>query len=423
MVYAGRLIDDLLDELFPHLGAIALEGAKGVGKTLTATQRARTILPLDEEEVRELLSIRPRLVRERATPVLIDEWQLVPSTWDQVRRAVDQNASGGQFLLTGSANVPSGARIHSGAGRIVSLKMRPLSIAERSVGTPAVSLGRLLAGAETDIEAETTVDLRVYVEEILASGFPGIRNLPRRARRAQLSSYLERIVFRELPENGIEVRRPAVLRDWLRAYGAATATTANYTQILDAATPSDAEKPSRITVGHYRDYLTRVFVLEPLEAWTASLTPLKRLTESPKHHLVDPGLAAQMVGVDAEGLLEGAGRRVAASSGTWLGALFESLVAQSVRSYADLAEARVFHLRTRGGDHEIDLIIESPDRSVVACEVKLGGTVRNTDVKHLNWLQSQIGERLVARVLVNTGPIAYTRADGVHVVPLTLLGP
>lgn len=234
---------------------------------------------------------------------------------------------------------------------------------------------------------------------------------------------MERIVSRKLPENGITVRRPAVLRDWLRAYGAATATTANYSQILDAATPGEADKPSRITVGHYREHLSRIFVLEPLEAWTASLTPLKRLTESPKHHLVDPGLAAQLVGVGKDGLLEGAGERVAADSGTWLGALFESLVAQSVRSYADLAEARVFHLRTRGGDHEVDLIVESPDRTVVAIEVKLGSTVRNTDVKHLNWLQSQIGDRLQARVIVNTGPIAYTRADGVHVVPLCLLGP
>lgn len=160
-----------------------------------------------------------------------------------------------------------------------------------------------------------------------------------------------------------------------------------------------------------------------MEAWTASLTPLKRLTEAPKHHLVDPALAARMVGVDGEGLLEGAGTRVAAQSGTWLGALFESLVVQSVRVYADVAEARAYHLRTRGGDHEIDLIIESPDRSVVAVEVKLGGTVRNTDVKHLNWLQGQIGDRLAARVLVNTGPMAYTRADGVHVIPLALLGP
>lgn len=389
----------------------------------TATQRARTVLPLDDEAVRESLTVRPRLVRERPSPVLLDEWQFVLAVWDQVRRAVDDDPSGGQILLAGSAQVPSDARVHSGAGRIISLKMRPLAMAERGIETPTVSLGDLMNGSLSAAEGQTAFDLPGYVEEILASGFPGIRSLSPRARRAQLNSYMERIVSRELPENGITVRRPAVLREWLRAYGAATATTANYSQILDAATPGEADKPSRITVGHYREHLSRIFILEPLEAWTASLTPLKRLTESPKHHLVDPGLAAQLVGVGQDGLLEGAGERVAADSGTWLGALFESLVAQSVRSYADVAEARVFHLRTRGGDHEVDLIVESTDRTVVAIEVKLGSTVTNTDVKHLNWLQSQIGDRLQARVIVNTGPIAYTRDDGVHVVPLSLLGP
>jgi predicted AAA+ superfamily ATPase len=133
-------------------------------------------------------------------------------------------------------------------------------------------------------------------------------------------------------------------------------------------------------------------------------------------------LAARLIGVSALGLLAGDGERVASSTGTWLGALFESLVTLSVRVYADCARAQVGHLRTRE-QQEVDLIVEGSDRRVVAIEIKLAPTVRDDDVRHLHWLHAQIGDRLADKVLVNTGEIAYRRPDGVAVVPLALLGP
>ncbi len=423
MSYRRRIIDDVLDELFPHLAAIAIEGAKGVGKTATAAQRAATVLSLDLPRQHEMLSADPDSITRVPSPVLIDEWQLEPAIWDRVRRAVDEDGAGGRFLLAGSAGVAEGARIHSGAGRIVSLAMRPLSMAERDLVEPTVSLRALLSGDALTVDGRSAVDLATYTDEILRSGFPGIRGLPARARRVQLESYITRIVDRELPEIGATVRRPRALLAWLTAYAAATATDAAYTKILDAATPGDDDKPVRATVDGYREHLTRVFVLDPLPAWVPTLNPLKRLTRSPKHHLVDPALAAQLVGVGESGLLRGEGDRIAASTGVWLGALFESLAVQSVRTYAGAAFASVGHLRTKETDHEIDMIVEGEDRRVVAIEVKLGETVDNRDVRHLNWLHKQIGERLVARVVITTGEFAYRRDDGVVVVPLSLLGP
>lgn len=228
---------------------------------------------------------------------------------------------------------------------------------------------------------------------------------------------------RELPENGATIRRPAALKSWLSAYGAATATDASYTAILDAATAGEDDKPARGTVDSYREHLTRIFVLDPIPAWIPTFNPLKRLTRTPKHHLVDPALAARLVGVGKAGLLRGDGDRVAASTGTWLGALFESLTAQSVRVYAGAVSARLGHLRTKDSTREIDLIVEAGDRQVVAIEVKLSATVNDHDVRHLNWLQHQIGDRLSDRVIVTTGEYAYRRPDGVEVVPLALLGP
>ncbi len=168
---------------------------------------------------------------------------------------------------------------------------------------------------------------------------------------------------------------------------------------------------------------SRIFVLDPVPAWSPIFNPLKRFTHTPKHHLGDPALAARLVRVGKDALLRGEGDRVAAPTGTWLGALFESLVTQSVRVYAEAAGAHVGHLRTKDTTREIDLIVDGDDRQVAAIEVKLAATVGDRDVRHLNWLQQQIGERLAERIVITTGEHAYRRPDGVAVVPFALLGP
>ncbi|ACZ31924.1 ATPase (AAA+ superfamily)-like protein [Xylanimonas cellulosilytica DSM 15894] len=425
MDYRRRVVDDTLDEMFPHLAAIALEGAKGVGKSATAGERAATVVNLADPRRRAAVELDWDYVTTVRPPVLVDEWQLYPPVWDRVKKAVDEDSSGGRYLLAGSANVAPGTRIHSGAGRIISLRMRPLSVAERGLIDPTVSFAELLAGGRPTVRGQSSVTPGDYVDEILASGFPGIRELPARLRAQQLDGYLARIVERELPENGVEVRRPAALRRWLAAYGAATSSTATYTTILDAATPGESDKISRATADSYRNHLERIFVVDPVEAWIPVFNPLKKLGSSPKHHLVDPALAARIAGVDRAGLLSGDGHVLAGGAATWLGALFESLVTQSVRVYADAAFARVGHLRTRDSNYprEVDLVVEGDDRRVVGIEVKLAPVVTDRDVRHLLWLRDQLGDRVADLVVVTTGDIAYRRADGIAVVPLALLGP
>ena len=425
MAYRRRIIDDTLDDVFPHLAAVSLDGAKGVGKTATATQRAATILDLSIPRRREVVSANEDYVVQLPRPVLIDEWQLVPDVWDRVKTAVDADPAGGQFLLAGSATLAPGVRIHSGAGRIVSLMMRPLSLAERDIAVPTVSLRELLGGNAPKIAGHSPVGVADYADEILASGFPGIRPLPERPRELQLDSYITRIVTHELRDNGITVRKPRALRAWLAAYAAATASTAMYSTIRDAATAGEAEKASRVTTDAYREHLTRLFILDPLPAWIPAFNRLNRLSAAPKHHLVDPAIAARLVGVRKAGLLAGDGDRVSRETGTWLGALFESLAAQSVRVYAGAIGAEVGHLRTNADRYsrEIDLIVEGDDRQVLAIEVKLGASVGDDDVRHLLWLGDQIGDRLVDKVVITTGDTAYRRRDGVAVIPLALLGP
>lgn len=421
--YLERVVDAELDELLAGLPAVTLDGPKGVGKTATAARRAQTVYALDDPARRLLLDAEPGRLDRAEPPVLLDEWQLLPRVWDEVRRSVDRDATPGRFLLTGSAS-PVSAPTHSGAGRIVRLRMRPMSLSERGVDAPTVSLRGLLTGARDAVQGTTEVQLAAYTEEIVRSGFPGIRPLTDRPRRAQLAGYLDRIVERDFPEQGHLVRRPATLRAWLAAYAAATSTTASYNAILDAATAGDSEKPAKTTTMAYRDVLSQLWLLEPVEAWLPRRNRLRRLASSPKHHLADPALAAALLGVGVTALLDDATRgHPRIRDGVLLGQLFESLVTLDVRVYAQAAEAAVRHLRTRNGDHEVDLIVERADHRVLAIEVKLAPFVTDDDVKHLLWLQSEIGEDLLDAVVICTGTEAYRRRDGIAVIPAALLGP
>ncbi|MFM8707214.1 MAG: ATP-binding protein, partial [Planctomycetia bacterium] len=240
--------------------------------------------------------------------------------------------------------------------------------------------------------------------------------------RTQLDGYLARIVDADLEELGLRVRRPELVRRWLRAYAAATATTATYETIRDAATGGEGNKPSKGATAPYRDVLERLWIVDPVPAWVPTRNPLARLTHPPKHHLADPALAARLLGATPTSLLEGESAE-RPGKGPLVGNLFESLVAMSVRVYAQAAEARVGHLRTFGGEREIDLIVERPDGRVLAIEAKLGGTVDDEDVKHLRWIRRELGDDIIDMAVVTTGPRAYRRPDGVAVIPLALLGP
>jgi uncharacterized protein len=421
--YQRRVVDDELDEILPSLPAVALEGPKGVGKTRTALQRANTVHRLDDPAELAVARADPHRLLEGTPPVLIDEWQRLPEIWDLVRRAVDDGAPPGSFLLTGSA-VPDPPPTHSGAGRIVSLRMRPLALSERLGGT-SVSLADCLGGARPLITGTTEVGLNEYVKELLASGLPWLRSLPDRARRLQLEGYAERVVDRDIPDDaGVSIRNPAALRRWMTAYAAASSTTATFETIRDAASSGNDTKPSRATTQAYRDALTRIWVLDEVPAWIPSNNRLNELGQSPKHQLADPALAAQLLGVQASTLLAGqsSGPDIP-RDGTLLGALFESLATLSLRVYAAHNEAKVKHLRTARGRQEIDLIVERADGCVVAVEVKLTRNVSEGDVTHLRWLEERLAERVLDRIIVTTGPQAYRGEDGIAVVPLALLGP
>lgn len=415
MDYRARTIDTQLDALLQVAPAIAIEGPKGVGKTASALQRAASTWFLDDPDQRSVLAADSTLLENASAPSLIDEWQRLPQVWDVVRRHVDAGAAPGRYLLTGSATPSSVEGTHSGSGRILSVRMRPMALHERGHVQPIFSLRAALAGEQQQVTGSTSLTAQDYFAAIEASGFPGMTALPADFRQDMLDAYLQRVIDRDLPDIGYRTRRPETLRRWLAAYAAASSSTAKYSTLLDATTAGDGAQPTKVTTTAYRDHLTQLWLLDPVPGWSPSLNPFARLQQSPKHQLADPALAARLLGLTARTLGSERGAHMA-------GPLFESLVTLGVRVSAEAARARVGHLRTGNGDREVDLIVEGREGQVLGIEVKLASSVDDKDVKHLLWLRDQMKDDVADLILVTTGQYAYRRPDGVAVVPLGLVG-
>jgi predicted AAA+ superfamily ATPase len=411
--YLPRVVDAEFARLLAAVPAIVVDGPKAVGKTHTARQFANSFYNLADFDQREIVRGDRALALSSARPVLLDEWHLEPGVWEAARSAVNDEGSPGMFILTGSAN-PRDIRTHSGTGRFLRTRMRPMALAERGVLTPSVSLGSLLAG-ERALEGATDFSLADLIFEIAASGFPGIRLNDQLDRDLMLRSYVQTALEIEVPQLGFVPRRPHALLAWLRAYAAAVSTTASFTAIADAI-PQD-QRPTKVTTGDYREVLSQLWLLEQVPSFALSNNSLNELGKAPKHQLCDPALALAALGISGTQLRENP-----TAHGPLLGRLFESLATLSVRVYAQANGMEVSHVRTVRGEREIDLIATAPDGRSIAFEVKLSQSANDEDVRHLNWLRQKMGDQLLDSIVLTSGSKAYRRVDGVGVVPLALLG-
>jgi predicted AAA+ superfamily ATPase len=417
--YVPRIVDQDLDELLRDFPAVLLDGPKAVGKTMTAERRSRTVRRLDDPMVAAIVRADPGVVAHDEPPVLLDEWQRICNLWDFVRRAADAGAPPASYLLTGSSPVPG---THSLAARIATLRMRPLCLAERLETQSTVSMQSLITGNKSELSGRSELVLSDYVDEIFSSGLPGIRKLEGQSAAQQIDDYIESITDHDLRESGYRVRGPENVRLWLTAYAAATSTTASWERIRAVANRGVDQKLAKSTTIRYVDLLTRLRILDPLQAWSPSLDHLTRLTVAPKHYLVDPALAVRLLQVSKKNLLSGEklGEPVV-NDGAFLGQMFESLAALTVRTTAQSVGAKVSHLRTRDGVHEVDFIVEN-DEGIVAIEAKVGVSTSPSDFKQLHWLRDQLGDRFIDGFVINTGAEAFRdSATGFGVVPLALL--
>lgn len=408
MTYLRRHIDERLAHLMEVHPACLVEGIRGVGKTSSAQRLAQTTLRLDHPPTAALVADDPEAAfASQRPPVLIDEWQRVPPVWDAVRRSIDDDRTPGRFMLSGSSRAGFVSDVHAGAGRILPVRLRPMTLSERQGHAPAASLAELAEhGIDTVRGVRSPFSPSEQAAASVESGLPGYLGMDPTDHQEALRGYLDLAVARDLAEIAAAQRDTVKLRNYVRAYSATVGTTADHAAIHNAAGVSKA------TGETYHDMLVRLGLITDLPGW--SHNRLKRLTRRPKRHLADPALAAADHHDTAATLAQ---RRDRA------GQLFESVVACQIRATADaLGLGWSFgHLRTAGGDHEIDLIADLPGGDVLAFEAKLSPTISIADARHLITLRDRLGTSFRAGLLVHPGETAYRLDDRIAALPLGTL--
>ena len=242
--YTPRVVDAELNELLGSAGAVGIEGPKACGKTMTASQQAASAVLLDiDQSARQALAVEPALVLEGARPRLLDEWQVAPELWNQVRRAVDGSDQPGQFLLTGSAVPPNDANRHTGAGRFGFLRVRPMSLVETGVSSGALSLRHLFAG-----ELQATADSSLTVQDLCAliarGGWPAQQGRSLLAATRAARDYLEQVRKVDISRVGDRRCDPARVGALLRALGRHCATEVKLSTLAADAGGADG-RPRR----------------------------------------------------------------------------------------------------------------------------------------------------------------------------------
>ncbi|RPJ81859.1 MAG: DUF4143 domain-containing protein [Acidobacteria bacterium] len=154
-----------------------------------------------------------------------------------------------------------------------------------------------------------------------------------------------------------------------------------------------------------------VFLVYRLPAWSANLG--QRLVKAPKLHLVDAGLACHLLGADARRLGE---------DRALLGRILETFVVGELRKQLSWTDARttLHHFRSGAGS-EVDVVLERPEGSVAAVEVKASATITASDVAALQALRDRLGKRFRTGVLLYLGDQVVPFGDNLWLMPTAAL--
>lgn len=420
MLYMPRIVDRELDQKLARVGAVLVRGPKWCGKTSTCEQRAASALKMRDpdtyESNQEAAAVQPSLLLRGTRPRLIDEWQVAPVLWDAVINDVDQRGGEpGQFLLTGSATPVQSddAPKHTGTGRIARVDMDPMSLEESGSSTGEVRLSALFAGSLL-VEGASLLSVEDYADLICAGGWPA--PIARHAMEPNVASdYVDALCASDICEASGANLDPDRARALLRSIARNSAQEASMQTLLSDVRDVGVGM-SEPTLRVYLSALRRLFVIEEAKAWAPTLRSKTPLRAAAVWHLCDPSLAAAALEANADALL---------SDLSTMGYLFESLCVRDVRVYMRSMGGGLYHYRDKSG-LEADIIVRMPDGRWGGIEVKLGGQKRIDEAaENLLALAQKVDEKKTGApsflMVLTGGRYAYTRPDGVHVVPLGCL--
>jgi len=425
--YWPRIVDDELALRLQAFSATLIVGPKWCGKTTTGEQRAKSVLRMQDPDRREgyltTARVKPSLLLRGDNPRLIDEWQDAPALWDAVRVEADRRQEEGLFILTGSTSVDDKKIAHSGVGRISRMKMRPMSLFESRESNGRVSLKKLFDDPTLDIDgvvSELTVDNLIFAA--CRGGWPAA--LRRKSDAAKLMiarDYLEAVCESDVSTVDGTRRNPAWARALLRSYARNVSTLVNKTNIFKDVS-ANANGMSRTTMDDYLNAFERLFVVEDVNAWSPAIRSATTIRSGKKRGVVDPSIATAAMRLTPEYLQ---------TDLKTFGFIFETLCIRDLRVYSQALGGKISYYRDRYG-LEADAVLHLDDGRFALIEFKLGSREIEEGANHLlqikelirkhNEQEAQTPLREPDLLMVVTGgDMAYTRPDGVKIVPIGAL--
>ena len=430
-VYKKRILDAVLERKLSGAGAVLVEGPKWCGKTTTCEQHAKSVLymadPVRRDRYRVQAEVDITELMKGEQPRLIDEWQDAPKFWDAIRYDVDHSAGWGHYILTGSAVPPedknerSGKKdiVHSGTGRIVRVRMRPMSLWESEESSGTVSLSALFKGESFKPCKAMERSLKDTAYLVCRGGWPQAISQGGETALDRAFEYVDAVVNSDISRVDGVSRDPRRTRLLLKSYARLQGTQSTIVNIRKDMTIGDGNGPDDDTVSSYLNALRKIFVVEDSDAWCPVLRSRAAIRMSPTRYFSDPSIATAALGIGPEDLMNDI---------RTYGLLFETMAVRDLRVYADALNGGVSHYLDRNG-LECDAVVHLRNGTSGLVEVKLGGeSLIEEGAKTLNELSGIVDasrQREVAfkMVVTATGDVAYQRTDGIIVCPLSALRP
>ena len=414
----------MLSDRLDAFGAVLLEGPKWCGKTTTASQQAKSIIKMqDADNAAEYLATaatKPSLLLRGENPRLIDEWQDAPNLWDAVRDTVDNRSDVGLYILTGSTVVDKDKIKHSGTGRIARMKMYPMSLWESKESSGEVSLRELFYNPDYSIDgAHSPLSVEDLIFLACRGGWPA--SLYARTPTAKLltaAEYVNTLCNDDISRvDGVQ-RDERTARMILRSWSRNISTLAKKSTMCADLVASEEYNLSMDTFDDYVGAFVKLFVIDDLEAWCPPIRSKSAIRSGLKREFTDPSIAVAALGATPESLQ---------TQLKTFGFIFENMCARDLRAYSQNLGGKLSYYHDRYG-LESDLVLHLGDGRYALVECKLGsqeieeGATHLTEIVRLirehNLTEKQVPIREPDQLIVLTGgTMAYTRQDGVKIIP------
>lgn len=418
--YKPRIVDELVEKDLRIFGAICIEGPKWCGKTWTSSYHANSEFlvgnPSGNFSNRMLAELEPYTVLKGDTPRLIDEWQEVPALWDATRSFVDESGNKGQIILTGSSTPVNKGVLHSGTGRIKSIRMNTMSLYESGDSSGDISLKDLCENKfESKVLEETSLEKLSYL--IVRGGWPGNINVDVNDCDELALGYMENVAKTDLKQLDKDIdynehKAKLILKSLARN----ESTTVSNQSILNDIIENDNSSISKNTLSKYLDAFNRMFLFNNQEPFSPNIRSSLRVKQMEKRHFSDPAMACAMLKLTPKKLMNDLNT---------FGFMFEAMVERDLSIYAQSLNAKLFHYQDYR-NNEIDAVIELEDGNWCAIEIKLGLNKVEEGSKNLIKVCKDIvdnggKEPIMKCVIYGVGNMAYKNADGVYIIPITAL--